>query len=161
MAARTEPRREGLPDLMFTRTFDAPRELVFKVWTDPRHLAQWWGPHDHTNPACTVDLRPGGAVRITMRGPDGTEYPVGGIFSEIVPPERLVFTSDLEDANGKALIRVVNTVTFTEQGGKTRMTLRAAVIEVDPKAEPNLAGMEAGWTQSLERLAAEVARLAA
>jgi len=64
--------------LVLTRVFDAPRELVFKVWTDPKHVARWWGPHRFTNPVCELDLRPGGAILIHMRGPDGVVYPMTG-----------------------------------------------------------------------------------
>jgi uncharacterized protein YndB with AHSA1/START domain len=66
-------------ELVLTRVFDAPRELVFKVWTDPKHLARWWGPRGFTNPVCELDLRPGGAILIHMRGPDGTVYPMTGV----------------------------------------------------------------------------------
>src|ERR1700722_7233031 len=79
--------------VILTRLFDAPRDLVFKAWTDPKHLAQWFGPHGFTNPVCEVDLRPGGIWRHVMRGPDGNDYPMISIFQEVLPPERLVFTS--------------------------------------------------------------------
>jgi len=67
-------------ELVLTRVFDAPRELVFKAWTDPKHVAQWWGPHGFTNPVCELDLRPGGAILIHMRGPDGVVYPMTGTY---------------------------------------------------------------------------------
>ena len=73
--------------------FDAPRELVFKAWTDPKQVAQWWGPHGFSNPVCELGLRPGADIRIHMRGPDGTVYPMTGVYHEIVKPERLVFNS--------------------------------------------------------------------
>jgi uncharacterized protein YndB with AHSA1/START domain len=71
-------------ELVITRTFDAPRELVFKAWIDPKHLAQWWGPKYFTNPVCEVDARPGGSLLIHMAGPDGTIYPMRGVFNERV-----------------------------------------------------------------------------
>ena len=80
-------------ELTLTRILDAPRELVFKLWTEPHHLAQWWGPHGFTNPVCELDARAGGAIRVHMRAPDGTTFPMGGAFEEIVPPKRLVFTT--------------------------------------------------------------------
>ncbi len=144
-------------ELVLTRVFDAPRELVFKVWTDPKHVAQWWGPHGFTNPVCELDLRPGGAIRIHMRGPDGTVYPMTGVYQEIVEPERIVFTSAALDEKGHPMFEVLTTVTFAELGGKTKQILRARVIKKTAQAAPYLAGMEAGWTQSLERLAAYVA----
>jgi uncharacterized protein YndB with AHSA1/START domain len=144
-------------ELVLTRVFDGPRELVFKVWTDPKHVAQWWGPKGFTNPVCELDLRPGGAILIHMRGPDGTVYPMTGVYQEVVRPERLVFTSGALDADGNPLFEVLTTVTFTEESGKTKQILKARVIKRTAQAAPYLAGMEAGWTQSLERLAAYVA----
>ena len=70
-------------ELTIARIVDASRELVFKAWTDPKQVAQWWGPKGFTNPVCEMDVRPGGAFRIVMRAPDGIEYPTTGIFSEI------------------------------------------------------------------------------
>ena len=139
-------------ELVITRTFDAPREIVFKMWTDPRHMAQWWGPHGFTNPVCELDVRPGGAIRIDMRGPDGTVYPMTGIFQEIAKPERLVFTAEALDQNGAVALEVLNTVTFEEKNGKTTLTLQARVTKVIGEGASYLEGMEAGWTQSLERL---------
>jgi uncharacterized protein YndB with AHSA1/START domain len=145
--------------LVLTRTFDAPRSLVFKVWTDPEHLARWWGPHGFTNPVCEVDVRPGGGIRIDMTGPDGTLYPMKGVFHEIVEPERLVFTASAhEDEQGHPGLEVHNTVEFSERDGKTTLTLHAVVVKAAPEAARALEGMEAGWTQSLERLEAELAR---
>src|SRR6266481_4347483 len=143
-------------ELVLTRVFDAPRELVFKVWTDPKHVAQWWGPRGFTNPVCELDLRPRGAILIHMRSPDGIVYPMTGVFQEVVPPERLVFTSAALDSDGNPMFEVLTTVTFAEEGGKTKQILRARVIKKTAQAAPYLAGMEQGWTQSLERLAAYV-----
>ncbi len=139
-------------ELVLTRVFDAPRELVFKAWTDPKHVAQWWGPHGFTNPVCELDVRPGGAIRIHMRGPDGTVYPMTGVYQEIVEPTRLVFTSAALDEEGNPLFEVLHTVTFAEQGSKTTLTVKARVVKSTAEAAPYLDGMEAGWTQSLERL---------
>jgi len=144
--------------LVLTRVFDAPRELVFKAWTDPKRVAQWWGPHGFTNPVCELDVRPGGAILIHMRGPDGTVYPMTGVYQEVVQPERLVFTIAVLDANGNPMFEVLTTVTFAEQGGKTKQILRARVIKRTAQAAPYLKGMEAGWTQSLERLAESLAK---
>ena len=142
--------------VVLTRVFDAPRDLVFRAWTDPRQLAQWWGPHNFTNPRCEVDVRPGGALRIDMRGPDGVVYPCAGVFREVVEPERLVFTTAALDAAGNAMFEVLNTVTFVEHQGKTKLTLHAEVASATPQADRFLAGMEEGWSQSLERLASLV-----
>jgi uncharacterized protein YndB with AHSA1/START domain len=146
-------------ELVMTRVFDAPREVVFKAWTDPERLRRWWGPKNFTNPVCEVDVRPGGAMRIHMRGPDGTVYPMTGVYHEIVEPERLVFTAsalDVKgDAKGNPLFEQMTTVTFEEHGGKTKLTVRASFSQVRPEAAPHLAGAEMGWNMSLDRLAEE------
>src|SRR5437870_2775756 len=144
-------------ELAITRIFDAPRDLVFKAWTDQKQLAQWWGPKLFTNPVCELDVRPGGAIRIHMRGPDGTVYPLKGVFREIVEPERLVFTSSaLEDAEGNPQFETITTVTFAEQNGKTKLTVHEVVVKAQPGSEGAIAGMEEGWNQSLDKLAAEL-----
>src|SRR5260370_12893331 len=79
-------------ELVLTREFDAPRELVFKVWTDPKHVAQWWGPRGFTNPVCELDLRPAGAILIHIRGPDGTLYPMTAVYPECWEHQRLALT---------------------------------------------------------------------
>lgn len=139
-------------DLVLTRVFNAPRELVFKLWTDPKHLAKWWGPRGFTNPRCEVDVRPGGAIRIDMRAPNGVVYPMGGVFQEIAEPERLVFTSIALDKDGNAMFENLNTVTFVEQNGKTTQTIKVRVLKTTAQAAPHLAGMEEGWSLSLDRL---------
>jgi uncharacterized protein YndB with AHSA1/START domain len=145
-------------ELVITRLIDAPRALVFLAWTDPKHLAQWWGPKGFTNPVCELDLRLGGALRIVMRAPDGTDYPMTGVFREIAPPERLAFAFNAIDAQGKTLLEGLTTVTFAEQDGKTKLTLQTRAVAVVSYAAAYLEGMEPGWTQSLERLEAQVAR---
>jgi uncharacterized protein YndB with AHSA1/START domain len=141
-------------ELVLKRVFNAPRERVWKAWTDPRQLAQWWGPAGFTNPVCEADVRPGGAIRIDMRGPDGTVYPMTGVYREVVAPERLVFTASALDEKGRPLFEVLNTVTFAKQGGKTLLTVRAQVVNKTAGADAYLEGMEEGWSQSLVRLEA-------
>jgi uncharacterized protein YndB with AHSA1/START domain len=145
-------------DLTLTRTFDAPRELVFQAWTDPRQVAQWWGPHHFTNPRCEVDARKGGAIVIDMRGPDGTIYPSHGVFEEAAAPERIVIKMSVPGPDGNILFEVRNTATFEERAGKTTLTLTAVVLSKQPGAEMYLNGMREGWTQSLERLGAFVSK---
>ncbi|TMI94088.1 MAG: SRPBCC domain-containing protein [Bacillati bacterium ANGP1] len=156
-AGRPEPGNTDR-ELVLTRTFSAPRTLVFAAWTDPKRVAQWWGPHGFTAPVCEVDARPGGAIRIHMRGPDGTVYPMTGTYREVAAPERLVFTSAALDKAGKPLFEVLTTVTFAEQGGKTTLTVRARIVTSTAEAAPYLQGMEAGWTQTLERLETHLAK---
>jgi uncharacterized protein YndB with AHSA1/START domain len=144
----------GNREATITRTFDAPRELVFKAWTDPQHVAQWWGPKYFSNTVCELDARPGGAIRIHMRGPDGTVYPMKGVFREVVPPERLVFTSStFENEEGNPQLEATHTVTFEDQGGKTKLTLHAVITKAGPGTEMALSGMEVGWNQSFDKLA--------
>jgi uncharacterized protein YndB with AHSA1/START domain len=139
-------------DLVITREFDAPRDAVFKAWTDPKMMMNWWGPHTFTTPRCELDVRPGGAIAIDMRGPDGAIYSNHGAFREVVAPERLVFTLAFDDDKGELLFDVLITANFAERAGKTTLTLEARALTVKPGAEIYLSGMEDGWTQSLERL---------
>ena len=157
-AATDEPQK--LPELTFTRTFDAPRALVFKVWTDPYHVAQWWGPHGLTIPVSKVDARVGGRFEVHMQAPDGRVFPSVGTFHELTPYDRIVFDSNLVDAAGNRLIEVVNTITLEEAGADTRMTLHIKVLAAVPEVAGSLATMERGWSESLERLEAEIVRAA-
>lgn len=138
--------------LLITRTFNAPRPLVFSAWTDPKHLANWWGPKGFTNPTCQLDVRPGGAIFILMRAPNGDEHPMRGFFHEIIVPERLVFLTIAKDAFDRTLLESLTTVTFAEEGHKCKITVKAEAIGFAPIARQMLEGMEMGWTQSLHRL---------
>jgi uncharacterized protein YndB with AHSA1/START domain len=139
--------------VVITRIFDVPRALVWQAWTDPKHMARWFGPKIFTIPVCELDVRVGGALRIVMRGPDGTDYPLKGIFREVVKPERLAFSNIAIDSDGNHLLEGITTVTFEEQGGKTRMVLDTRAVGLVPTAPQMLAGMEAGWSQSFDKLA--------
>jgi len=156
VAAQTKPFAER--ELTITRVFDAPRAMVFEAWTDAKHLAQWWGPKGFTNPVCEMDARIGGKLRMHMRAPDGTIYPMKGEIRELVAPERLVFTSIAVDAAGRHLLEGLTTVTFADEGGKTRLTLHAKAVAVVEEAVAYLQGMEAGWTQSIDKLQVFVER---
>jgi uncharacterized protein YndB with AHSA1/START domain len=141
---------EGTVEIV--RAFDAPRVLVWKAWTDPKMMAQWFGPRGFTSSVPALDVRVGGALRIVMRGPDGTDYPMKGVFTEVVPPERLVFSNIAVDNDGNHLLEGETTVTFTERGGKTTLTLTTHAVGRVPIAKQMLVGMEAGWTQSIDKL---------
>ncbi|MDQ6703478.1 MAG: SRPBCC domain-containing protein [Pseudomonadota bacterium] len=157
--ARTgAPENVAKREVVITRVFEAPREFVFKAWTDPKHMARWWGPMGFTNPICELDARVGGAWRIVMRSPAGIEYPCGGVYREMVDPERLVFTNIATDNEGNPVLDGLTAVIFAEHGGKTKLTLQTRAVAVVAHAAAHLEGMEAGWTQSLERLAEELAR---
>jgi uncharacterized protein YndB with AHSA1/START domain len=139
--------------------FDAPRELVFQAWTDPARLKRWWGPRHFTNPVCEVDLKAGGAWKIVMRGPDGAEHTAQGVYREIVPPERLVFTNEALDKDGKLLLEGITTVSLADVDGKTKLILHTRMKGLVPFAQQMLDGMETGWSQSLDRLVEEIAKL--
>ena len=138
-------------EITITRLFDAPRDLVFKAWTEPEQIARWWGPEGFSVPECDSDPRPGGSLRIVMRGPDGVDYPMTGTFLEVSAPERLVFESTAL-LDGKPVLEGMNTVTFVDRDGKTEVTLHARAVALVPEAAAMLGGMSAGWTQSLQCL---------
>jgi uncharacterized protein YndB with AHSA1/START domain len=142
-----------IKELTLTRVLNAPRELVFKTWTDPKHLAQWWGPRGFTNPVCEVDPKPGGKIRIHMDHPKFPNHWMTGFFREVVAPERLVFTSKaFENEEGVALLEVLNTVTFEEENGKTKLTVHAVVTKATPEMAFALNGMDQGWNESIDKL---------
>jgi uncharacterized protein YndB with AHSA1/START domain len=136
-------------DVVITRTIDAPRALVFAAFTDARHLAQWWGPEGFTTPDATADVRPGGAMRLDMHGPDGTVYFGGGTYHEIAPPERLVFSTTILSESDEKLADFLNTLTLIERNGKTELTLSIHCVHVSPIVAPHADQMEEGWTSSL------------
>jgi uncharacterized protein YndB with AHSA1/START domain len=148
----------GKYDLDLIRELDAPRELVFKAWTDAAQIAQWWGPDHFTSVVRKFDAKPGGEIRIDMIGPDKNVYPMSGTFREIVPPERIVMDTAALDANLKPMFEVQLTVTLEAHGNKTKLKLQARVLTEGPMAAQYLQGMSAGWTQSLGRLAEYVSR---
>lgn len=155
-------------DFVLTRVFDAPRELVFKAWTDPEHLARWWGPHGFTN-SCEMDVRPGGKYRIVMHGPPRHpgDFPMSGVYREIVEPERIVYTvdhsenpeawHDMIDPNrdkskGRPAWPATQTITFEDIGGKTRLTIRVRFESTAIRDAFLKLGMKEGMSQGFERL---------
>ncbi len=136
-------------EMILTRVFDAPRELMWKLWTEPEHIRKWWGPKGFTLPGCEMDFRPGGAYRFVMRGPDGQDNPFHGVYREIVRNERIVFTAILDNLPGHEL---VTTVTFADEGGKTKLTVR----QTTPPGDAGR-GQNQGWSETLARLAALIA----
>jgi len=152
MSATAKAKSYGEASVTLTRVFDAPRALVWKAWTDSKMMAQWFGPRGFTNPICELDVRVGGSLRIVMRGPDGNDYPMKGEFRVVSEPELLVFTNIAIDSEGRHLLEGETTVTFTEKSGKTTLTLETYAVGLVPIAPQMLAGMEAGWTQSIDKL---------
>jgi uncharacterized protein YndB with AHSA1/START domain len=147
-------------ELSIARTFDAPRALVWTVWTEPNHAAQWWGPHGFTTPVYETDLRPGGRIRVHMRAPDGTIFPSEGAYEEVVAPERLVSFGVVE-IGGQVAFEVRMTVTFEEHDGKTTVRVLQSFSKLAPAAAGAIAGARQGWTQQLDRLEAYLREQAA
>jgi uncharacterized protein YndB with AHSA1/START domain len=146
-------------ELTLVRVYDAPRALVFKAFTDPVHLARWWGPHGFSTPVCEFDARPGGALHIHMRAPDGSVHVARGEIREIVAPERLSFTIGVVEDDGSIRFENLTTVTLVERAGKTELTLQVRVLQATAAAAANLGGMRVGWGQSLDRLGALLTQL--
>ena len=134
-------------ELVVSRIIDAPRALVFRAWTDPAHVARWWGPQGFVTTYCQMDIRPGGSFRMGMRSPEGTEHRKRGVYREIVAPERIVFTFAWEDAEGNVGHELLTTVTFEEHGAGTKLTLHQAVFETVEACDSH----RTGWTSCLER----------
>jgi uncharacterized protein YndB with AHSA1/START domain len=137
-------------ELALTRDFNAPVARVFAAWTDPRLAALWWAPQDCTPLSCEMDLRPGGAWTRRMRVPDGSVITKHGVFREVVPLERLVFTYNTDYADGAVDPETVVIVTFADLGnGRTRLTLRHVAFQT----EISRSSHEGGWTSALARCA--------
>ena len=147
MAADTDPASGR--ELCITRIIDAPRALLFRLWTDPQHVARWWGPQGFTTIHCDMDIRVGGAFRFGMRSPHGSEHWKVGVYREIVEPERIVFTFSWEGPDGTPGHELQTTVTFADHGTKTKLRLHQAVFETMERCDDH----RAGWTSCLERFA--------
>ena len=144
-------------ELTLERTYDAPRDLVWKAWTDPELVAQWWGPKGVTNPTCEWDAKVEGKIHIVMLageelGPmKGQEWPMTGEFKEVEEPVKLVFEGNAI-IDGKEIMRSFAIVTFEEENGKTKMTIHIVITKETPEAAGPLEGMEMGWNQQLDKL---------
>jgi uncharacterized protein YndB with AHSA1/START domain len=161
-------------DFVITRVFDAPRELVWQAWTEPKHLAAWFGPEIFTIPVCEMDLRPGGAWRLVMRGPDGSEYPLSGIYREIVKPVRIVTSVDVSEhpdgwfdmiepgrdrTKGKPRYELGWTVTFEPAAGGTRLSIHNHFPSPALRDAFVKTGMSEGWGGSLDKLSKLLSRM--
>ena len=151
-------------EFIVTRLLDASPAVVFRAWTDSKQFKRWWGPKDFTTPHCTIDLRPGGQFHYCMRSANGQEYWGKGLYREIVEPSLLVFTDLFSDATGSTVSAAtygfgadwpeepVVRVTFEDEAGKTRLTIRGGVsVEAAERY-----GAKDGWTSSIEKLDALV-----
>ena len=136
-------------EIQMTRLFDAPRELIFEAYTSCEHLARWWGPRKYELSSCKMDFRPGGKDRFVHSGPDGEEHGFRGEYREIVQPERIVSTFEWEGLPGHISI---DTLTLTEENGKTRYTIVSLFDSVEDRDGMLQSGMEGGANESMERL---------
>jgi uncharacterized protein YndB with AHSA1/START domain len=155
------------PDFTISRLFEAPRALLWQCWIDPSHLGRWWGPRSVTCPVCEVDARAGGQFRIVMRDAKGNDYPVEGVFREIVPLERIVKEDDTSGhsaewhdlvdperkGQGQRSIPMVTTVTFADEAGGTRLTAATTLQSIGIRDGFVKVGLAEGWSSSLDKLA--------
>ncbi len=154
------------PEFILTRIFKASRALVYKCWMEPSHLARWWGPKPFTCPVCEVEPRVGGEFKLVMRSPQGNDYPMRGIFREIVPNIRIVKEDDMSEhseewhdmvdptrrGQGKRKIEMLTTVTFEDHGKGTRVTITTRFPSLTIRDSFAKVGMKEGWSSSLEKL---------
>ena len=155
MDARSNPVAQTADrEIVLTRTFDAPRELVWEAWTNPKHVVNWWGPRGFTTTIEKMDVRPGGVWKHVMHGPDGTDYPNSSVFKEVVKPERLVFSHGGGKQGGPGA-HFVATWTFEAlAGNKTKVTARMVFDSpTDRDFVVKEYGAIEGGKQTLERLA--------
>lgn len=143
-------------EIVMTREFDAPRELVFAAWTTPEHIEQWFGPRGHQTTVDHLDLRVGGTWRYVSRDEQGNEYAFRGEFKEIDPPRKLVSTFEFEGMPGHI---VTDTLTLEERDGKTIATTVSLFASREDRDGMLESGMESGANDSMERLAELLARL--
>jgi uncharacterized protein YndB with AHSA1/START domain len=136
-------------EIVMTRVFDAPRDLVFEAHSSCEHMSNWWGPRKYEFASCEIDFRPGGTWRIVHRGPDGEEYGFHGEFREIVPPERIVWTFEFDGWPGQVS---VETMELEEHDGKTTITATSVYDTVEARDAMIESGMESGAAESYERL---------
>jgi uncharacterized protein YndB with AHSA1/START domain len=144
-------------EILMTRVFEAPRDLVFQAYTRPEHIPHWWGPRGSTTVVDRMDVRPGGEWRFVQRGPDGGEYAFHGEYREVTPPGRLVFTFEFEGMPGHVALEILE---FIEQDGKTTLTDTMRFDTNEERDGMLQSGMEQGAAESCDRLAELLRRLA-
>mgnify|MGYP001769725240 FL=1 len=148
-------------ELTITRIFDAPRDLLWKAWTEPERVMRWWGPKGFTSPVCKIDLRIGGSYLFCMLSPDGEDFWSTGVYREIVPPAKIVCTDSFADEDGNVVpatyydmgddfpLELQITITFEEHDGKTKMTLLHAGLPSGAMKDATAQG----WNESFDKLA--------
>jgi len=158
MAGKAEATPASDRELVLTRLIDAPRRSVYRAWTEPELLKQWFAPRPFTTPVAQLDVRPGGASLVVMRDTEGNEYPNRGVFLEVVENERIVFTDAYVKAwepSERPFMTLI--ATFEDEGGKTRYTARALHWTAEARKAHEEMGFHEGWGQCADQLA-EVAR---
>lgn len=136
-------------EVMMTRVFDAPRSLVFEAFSKPELLKRWFGPHGWSLAVCEVDLKVGGGFRFVLRGPDGKDMGMRGVYREVVPPERSVHMESFDDFPGESQVTAV----FVEQAGRTTLTVTVLYPSQEVRDAVIQSGMEHGAAESYDRLA--------
>jgi uncharacterized protein YndB with AHSA1/START domain len=151
-------------EILITRLFDAPRDLIWREWTEPELVMQWWGPKNYTSPSCKIDLRVGGTYLFCMRSPEGKDFWSTGVYREVKRPERIVYTDSFADEKGTMVpatyygmspdvpAEMLVTLTFEVQAGRTRLTLRHAGLPSGEMRDLT----RAGWNESLDKLSGEL-----
>jgi uncharacterized protein YndB with AHSA1/START domain len=167
MAGTSITQPDGLT-VQISRVFDAPRELVWQAWTEPKHMARWFGPKTIANPVCEMDVRPGGRWRIVMHAPDGADYPLKGVFREVVRPERIDTTVDVSEhsdawhdmhdpgrdrSKGPPDYGLLWIVTFEPEGRGTRLSILNHFRTTALRDSFVKHGMGEGWSGSMDKLA--------
>jgi uncharacterized protein YndB with AHSA1/START domain len=159
---QTQATKTQEKELVITRVFDAPREAVWKAWTEPERVKHWWGPKSFTAPSVKIDLRVGSKYLSCMRSPEGKDFWSTGTFREIVPLKRLAMTDSFADEKGNIVsaayygmspdfpMELLITVTFEDYAGKTRMILKHSGVKGMPNSDYN--GMQQGWNESFDKL---------
>lgn len=173
-AANIDPPQQTVErDFVITRALDAPRELVFQAFTDPHHMMHWWGPPGHTLVASRMDLRPGGSYHYGIKTPDGSTMWGKFIYREVAAPERLAFVNCFSDAAGNITrhprsptwpLELLSTITLAAQSDRTLLTIHWSLLPSATEEERQTfhaghAGMQHGWSGTLDRLAAYLAEL--
>jgi uncharacterized protein YndB with AHSA1/START domain len=161
MATAIDVKPSSDRELVLARLIAAPRAKVFRAWAEPALLKQWWAPRPWTTPDAAFDLRSGGVSRVVMRSPEGQDFPYSGVFLEVVPNERIVFTDAFTDAwtpSEKPFFTGI--ITFEDAGnGKTRYTARARHWTVADRDSHEKMGFHQGWGQCVDQLEAVAAKL--
>ncbi len=142
-------------ELSLTRLIDAPRAALYRCWTEPELIKQWFTPRPWTTPSVEMDVRAGGASKMIFRGPEGQEFPNNGVYLEVVPNEKLVFTDAYSEAwVPSAKPFMTGTITFTDEGGKTRYNAVVRHWTAEDKASHEQMGFHEGWGKATDQLEA-------